>query len=248
MHIRNLLKIAEMKVNIIRAETRGHIDHGWLKTNHTFSFADYYNPEKIHFGALRVLNDDWIEPGKGFGRHPHDNMEIITIPFSGEVLHQDSMGNKGVIKPGEIQVMSAGTGVFHSEFNNSQVEPLSLFQIWIFPNKKNVNPRYGQVTISDYAKKDELYQIISPNPEEQGLWIHQEAWFNMGDLSQGKEVEYKLNKSTSGIFIQVIEGDIEVADSQLSRRDAVAISDISSIEIKAITNAKILLIEVPMQW
>ncbi|GAB1416491.1 pirin family protein [Paludibacter sp.] len=237
-----------MKTNIIRAETRGYFDHGWLKTHHTFSFADYYNPERIHFGALRVLNDDRVAPGEGFGHHPHDNMEIITIPLSGEIMHQDSMGNKGTIKPGEIQVMSAGTGVFHSEFNHSKTEPLSFFQIWVFPNEKNVNPRYGQITISDLAKTDELYQILSPNPDEQGLWIHQDAWFSMADLSVNKEIKYKLNKLGSGVFIKVIEGEIEIYGNRLSKRDAIAISEIDEVVIKTITQTKILVMEVPMKW
>src|SRR5690554_1056279 len=177
-----------------KADTRGHAHQGWLDTYHTFSFANYYNPERIHFGALRVLNDDWIAPGEGFGKHPHDNMEIITIPFSGEVLHEDSMGNKGIIKPGEIQVMSAGSGIFHSEYNNSQSKPFMLFQIWIIPNKKNVAPRYDQITIGDYAKKNELYQILSPYPDDQGVWIHQRAWFYMGDVSSSNTVEYTLKE------------------------------------------------------
>ncbi|MEA4975263.1 MAG: pirin family protein [Paludibacter sp.] len=237
-----------MKTKLYPADSRGHADHGWLKTNHTFSFANYYNPERIHFGALRVLNDDWIAAGEGFGRHPHDNMEIITIPFTGAVLHQDSIGNKGVIKPGELQVMSAGSGIFHSEFNDSKVDPLTLFQIWIIPNKKNVTPRYDQITISDLAKKDEFYQILSPNTDDQGVWIHQDAWFNMADLSSGKELEYQLQRENSGVFVQLIEGSIEVAGNLLSGRDAIAFTETASVKIKAGSEARVLVMEVPMHW
>jgi hypothetical protein len=237
-----------MKTKLYPADSRGRADHGWLKTNHTFSFANYYNPERIHFGALRVLNDDWIAAGEGFGRHPHDNMEIITIPFTGAVLHQDSIGNKGVIKPGELQVMSAGTGIFHSEFNDSKVDPLTLFQIWIIPNKKNVTPRYDQITISDLAKKDEFYQILSPNADDQGVWIHQDAWFSLADLSSGKELEYQLHKEDSGVFVQLIEGNLEVAGSLLSGRDAIALTETTSVKIKAISEARVLVMEVPMHW
>ena len=237
-----------MKTKLYPADSRGRADHGWLKTNHTFSFANYYNPERIHFGALRVLNDDWIAAGEGFGRHPHDNMEIITIPFTGAVLHQDSMGNKGVIKPGELQVMSAGSGIFHSEFNDSKVDPLTLFQIWIIPNKKNVTPRYDQITISDLAKKDEFYQILSPNADDQGVWIHQNAWFNLADLSSGKELEYQLHKEDSGVFVQLIEGNLEVAGNLLSGRDAIALTETTSVKIKANSEARVLVMEVPMHW
>lgn len=237
-----------MKTKLYPADSRGHADHGWLKTNHTFSFANYYNPERIHFGALRVLNDDWIAAGEGFGRHPHDNMEIITIPFTGAVLHQDSMGNKGVIKPGELQVMSAGSGIFHSEFNDSKVDPLTLFQIWIIPNKKNVTPRYDQITISDLAKKDEFYQILSPNADDQGVWIQQNAWFNLADLSSGKELEYQLHKEDSGVFVQLIEGNLEVAGNLLSGRDAIALTETTSVKIKANSEARVLVMEVPMHW
>lgn len=237
-----------MKTIFYPADSRGYANHGWLKTSHTFSFANYYNPERIHFGALRVLNDDWIAAGEGFGMHPHDNMEIITIPFTGAVLHQDSMGNKGVIKPGEIQVMSAGTGIFHSEHNDSKNEALTLFQIWVFPDKKNVTPRYDQITISELAKKDELYQILSPNPDDQGVWIHQKAWFQKGDLSKGTELDYTLKHADSGVFIQVIDGNVKVGDILLDIRDGLGITETETIHIKAESDARILVMEVPMKW
>lgn len=237
-----------MKAVSHKSDSRGHADHGWLKTQHTFSFANYYDPSRIHFGALRVLNDDWIAPSQGFGRHPHDNMEIITIPFSGEVLHQDSMGNKGTIVPGEIQVMSAGTGVFHSEHNNSSREPLTLFQIWVMPNKKNVTPRYDQITISDLAKKNELYQILSPNADDQGVWIHQDAWFHLGDLDKGIQVEYQLKRKDSGIYIIVVEGKIDIEGFELNKRDGIGLSELEAAKITALEDTKVLVMEVPMVW
>lgn len=237
-----------MKAVSHKSDSRGHADHGWLKTQHTFSFANYYDPSRIHFGALRVLNDDWIAPSQGFGRHPHDNMEIITIPFSGEVLHQDSMGNKGTIVPGEIQVMSAGTGVFHSEHNNSSQEPLTLFQIWVMPNKKNVTPRYDQITISDLAKKNELYQILSPNADDQGVWIHQDAWFHLGDLDKGIQVEYRLKRKESGIYVIVVEGKIEIEGFELNKRDGIGLSELEAAKITALEDTKVLVMEVPMVW
>lgn len=237
-----------MKAVSHKSDSRGHADHGWLKTQHTFSFANYYDPSRIHFGALRVLNDDWIAPSQGFGRHPHDNMEIITIPFSGEVLHQDSMGNKGTIVPGEIQVMSAGTGVFHSEHNNSSREPLTLFQIWVMPNKKNVTPRYDQITISDLAKKNELYQILSPNADDQGVWIHQDAWFHLGDLDKGIQVEYQLKRKESGIYVIVVEGKIDIEGFELNKRDGIGLSELEAAKITALEDTKVLVMEVPMVW
>lgn len=237
-----------MKAVSHKSESRGHADHGWLKTQHTFSFANYYDPSRIHFGALRVLNDDWIAPSQGFGRHPHDNMEIITIPFSGEVLHQDSMGNKGTIQPGEIQVMSAGTGVFHSEHNNSSKDPLTLFQIWVLPNKKNVTPRYDQITISDLAIKNELYQILSPNPDDQGVWIHQDAWFHLGDLDKGTQVNYQLKRKESGIYVIVVEGKIDIEGFELNKRDGIGLSELDAAKITALEDTKVLVMEVPMVW
>ncbi len=237
-----------MNTILYPANSRGSANHGWLKTNHTFSFANYYNPDRVHFGALRVLNDDYIAPGQGFGMHPHDNMEIITIPFSGGVLHQDSMGNKGVIKPGEIQVMSAGTGIYHSEHNDSKTDPLTLFQIWIFPNKKNVTPRYDQIPISNLAKPNEFYQILSPNPADQGVWIHAEAWFHMADLTEGTELNYSLRNPDSGVFVQSIDGETQVEGNTLSGRDAVAFTDANVLNFKANKHSRLLVMEVPMSW
>ena len=237
-----------MNTKLFSANSRGSANHGWLNTNHTFSFANYYNPDRVHFGALRVLNDDSIAAGQGFGMHPHDNMEIITIPFSGGVLHQDSMGNKGVVNVGEIQVMSAGTGIYHSEYNYSKTDPLSLFQIWIFPNKKNVTPRYDQISISNLAKPNEFYQILSPNPDDQGVWIHANAWFHMADFDEGIELSYKLKDAKSGVFIQSIEGESVIEGNTLINRDAVAFTETDVINLKAIKKTRLLVMEVPMKW
>lgn len=236
-----------MKTTIHKAESRGNANHGWLKTHHTFSFANYYNPERMHFGTLRVLNDDWIAGGQGFGMHPHDNMEIITIPTNGVVEHKDSMGNHGIITAGEIQVMSAGTGVFHSEFNGNANEALELFQIWVIPNKRNVTPRYEQKSIAELAKKDELYQIVSPNPEDASMWINQQAWFSMGDLSTGWEGNYQLKVKTSGVYAFVIEGNVEIAGISLNKRDGLGITETENFDIKATSDTRILLMEVPMR-
>lgn len=236
-----------MKTILHKSETRGHANHGWLDSHHTFSFANYYNPERVHFGTLRVLNDDWIAGGEGFGKHPHDNMEIITIPYSGDVEHKDSMGNHGIITTGEIQVMSAGTGIFHSEFNPNKNKATELLQIWVFPNKKNVTPRYNQISIGDIAKPNELYQILSPNPNDKGVWIHQNAWFHIGDLLEGWSGKYELKDTRNGVYFFVIEGGVTIAEQVLSRRDGFGISEVTEIEIVANSNTKLLIMEIPMQ-
>jgi len=235
-----------MKTILHKAETRGHANHGWLNTYHTFSFANYYNPERIHFGMLRVLNDDYIEAGEGFGMHPHDNMEIITIPLLGNVEHKDSMGNSGIITTGEIQVMSAGTGVFHSEFNPNRDKPTQLLQIWVFPNKKNVNPRYDQISLSSIEKKNELYQILSPNVDDQGVWIHQNAWFSLGNFDHEKTVIYPTHRPESGVYLFVIEGNAKVSGTELGRRDGLGVSNTTEIPVKVEKGTKLLIMEVPM--
>jgi len=235
-----------MKTILHKSATRGNADHGWLKTNHTFSFANYYNPERMHFGMLRVLNDDWIAAGKGFGMHPHDNMEIITIPLSGTVEHKDSMGNSGTITAGEIQVMSAGTGIYHSEFNAENNLSLSLLQIWVFPDTKNVIPRYEQISITELEKENELYQILSPSATDQGVWIHQQAWFSLGNFTTEWEGSYQLHRPESGVYVFVIEGDAVIAGSKLNKRDGIGISEVSEIEIKTFVGTKLLVMEVPV--
>jgi len=235
-----------MKTILHKAHTRGTANYDWLKTHHTFSFANYFDRNRMNFGALRVLNDDWIAPAMGFGTHPHDNMEIITIPLSGVVEHKDSMGNSGTITAGEIQVMSAGTGIYHSEYNGDATQALSLLQIWIMPNKRSVTPRYEQISLTSIYKKDELYQILSPNENDEGVWIHQNAWMMLGDLSQGWEGSYSLKSSNTGVYVFVIEGEVLVADHKLDKRDGLGIWECESIHIVATNVARILLIEVPM--
>ncbi len=230
-----------------KAETRGHANHGWLNSHHTFSFANYYNPERMHFGVLRVLNDDIVRGGNGFGRHPHDNMEIISIPLEGDLEHQDSMGNIAVIKNGDIQVMSAGTGITHSEKNKSLSNEVKFLQIWVFPNKKNVEPRYDQLTLNAEDRKNKLQQILSPSQEDDGVWIHQDAWFHLGSLDEGNNQTYQLKKEGNGVYIFMISGEITVGSQKLKARDGFGIWDVSEINISADTNAEVLVMEVPMK-
>ena len=232
---------------IHKAATRGHADHGWLRTNHTFSFADYYNPERVHFGALRVLNDDYIAGGMGFGTHPHDNMEIITIPLEGDLEHKDSMGNGTVIKHGDVQVMSAGTGITHSEYNHNKTKPVQLLQIWVFPNKRNVTPRYDQITLDVNERRNKLQQILSPNSDDEGVWIHHDAWFHIGRFDQNFETTYTWKKQGNGVYVFVIKGDITVNGTALNERDGSGIWNTDSMSIQANSaDAELLIIEVPM--
>jgi quercetin 2,3-dioxygenase len=230
-----------------KANTRGHAHHGWLDSYHTFSFAGYYDPERIHFGALRVLNDDTVAGGMGFGTHPHDNMEIISIPTSGDLEHKDNMGNIQVIRPGDVQVMSAGTGVQHSEKNQNAKEEVKFFQIWIFPNKKNVQPRYDQKNFADADKKNKLLTVVSPvGTDNGGVRIHQDAWFSLGKLDKDVSVDYSLHNKENGVYAFVIEGDVSINGQKLNRRDGLGITEADKLEIKADSNAELLLMEVPM--
>lgn len=235
-----------MKSVLHKANTRGHVNHGWLDTNHTFSFANYYNPQRMNFGVLRVLNDDRVMAGRGFGTHPHDNMEIISIPLDGDLEHKDSMGNVAVIKKGDVQLMSAGTGIFHSEYNKNSDKEVKFLQIWLFPNKRDVNPRYDQISLNNEETNDRLVQILSPNQEDEGVWIHQNAWFHMGNLSKGKSVEYKIKDSRNGVYAFIIDGDVSIEGQELNRRDGYGVWDTDKINIDAISNARVLLMEVPM--
>lgn len=234
-----------MKKIFHSASTRGEANHGWLHAKHSFSFANYFNPERIQFGALRVLNDDTVAPGMGFGTHPHDNMEIITIPLEGALEHKDSMDNVGVIEADEIQVMSAGTGVYHSEYNRNKDQAVSLLQIWVFPNEQNVKPRYDQKNIKDLKKVNALYPVVTPDPEAPGMWIHQDAWFHMGDFDTTTELEYDLHKKGNGVYAFLIEGTAEIAGETLQKRDALGVWDTDGFSLKANPHSRILLIEVP---
>lgn len=236
----------EMKTIIHKADSRGYANHGWLKSYHTFSFAGYHDPSRMHFGALRVLNDDYVEGGNGFGRHPHANMEIISIPLEGELAHGDSMGNNGTIEANEIQVMSAGIGVTHSEFNGSDTDPVKFLQIWLFPKTENVTPRYDQIRVDPADRKNRLQQVISPNPDDEGTWIHQDAWFHLSDLDEGKSVTYSLKGEGTGVYIFLLEGELEVAGEKLNRRDAIGITDVKDITLSAQQDASVLIMEVPM--
>lgn len=237
-----------MKTIFHPANSRGSADHGWLKAKHSFSFASFHDSDKIHFGALRVLNDDIVAKGSGFSSHPHDNMEIITIPLKGTIRHKDSIGNEGNIKAGEIQVMSAGSGVIHSEFNPSHEEDLNLFQIWIFPNKQNVEPRYDQFEMDVLKMKNHFLQLVSPKKDDEGTWIHQDAWIKMTELEEGKTIPYKLQSEDNGVYFMLIEGEINVADQTLIKRDAMGISETNEVKIFANKASKVLAIEVPMEF
>ncbi len=229
-----------------KANTRGHADHGWLNAYHSFSFASWYNPERVQFGVLRVLNDDTVAAGMGFGEHGHDNMEIITIPLEGDLAHKDSMGNAETIKTGDVQVMSAGTGIRHSEFNPNANLQTKLFQIWLFPNKQNVEPRYQQITLDVAKQKNDFAQILSPNPDDEGVWINQDAWFHLADFDKDFSKTYQIKKAGNGMYIFVISGTIIVDVQELETRDGLGITDFETLEIKATADAKFLLMEIPM--
>jgi quercetin 2,3-dioxygenase len=242
-----LLKTITMANTVLhKADTRGKADHGWLKSYHTFSFASYYNPERMNFGVLRVLNDDTVSPGMGFGTHPHENMEIISIPLEGDLEHQDSMGNKAVIRHGDIQVMSAGSGVKHSEYNRNQDQPVKFLQIWVFPNKKNVTPRYDQITLNIADRKNRFQQILSPSPDDEGVWIHQDAWFHLGKFEKSRQADYALKKKGNGVYVFVLSGDVTVDGQALNARDGLGVWETEKISLKADSDTEILLMEVPM--
>ena len=230
------------------ASSRGAADHGWLQAKHSFSFANYYDSERVQFGALRVLNDDIIAPGMGFGTHPHDNMEIVTIPLDGALEHKDSLDNIGVIETDEIQVMSAGSGVYHSEYNKNKDQSVSLLQIWVFPNKKNVTPRYDQKNIKDLKKVNSFYPIVTPNQNGPGMWIHQDAWFHLGEFDKETRINYDINKKGNGVYAFLIEGSVQIDGESLEKRDALGIWDTEKFELLANKNSRVLLIEVPLNY
>ena len=239
-------EIRTMKTVLHKANTRGHADHGWLNSHHSFSFANYYNPDRVNFGVLRVLNDDRVAPGRGFGTHPHDNMEIISIPLEGDLEHKDSMGNSTVIRQGDVQVMSAGTGIYHSEYNKNSDKDVISLQICVFPNQRGMKPRYDQITLNNKDLKNQLFQILSPNPDDDGVWIHQDAWFHMGNLEKGQNTSYQLKRNGNGVYAFVLDGDVTIEGQALNRRDGFGIWDTDKISISADSNTKILLMEVPM--
>lgn len=231
-----------------QANTRSLADHGWLKSYQTFSFGMNYDPERIQFGALRVLNDDIVDGGMGFGEHPHDNMEIISIALEGSLQHEDSMHNVAIIEPGEIQVMSAGTGIYHKEFNKDKNQPVKFLQIWLFPNQRNVSPRYQQERYDTLLKPNEFTQILSPDQEDSGVWIYQNAWFHIGKLEAGVQLTHHLKNKENGIYAFVIKGAVKVNDQQLEERDGYGLWETESIDIEAISATEVLLMEVPMNY
>lgn len=236
-----------MKTIFHKANTRGHANHGWLDSYHTFSFSGYHDPERVHFGALRVLNDDTVSSGMGFGTHPHENMEIISIPTSGDLEHFDNMGNRQVIRQGDVQVMSAGTGIQHGEKNKNQDQEVKFFQIWVFPNKKNVTPRYDQKSFAPADKHNKLLTVVSPiGTSDGGVQIHQNAWFSLGNLDKGLATSYILRNKNNGVYAFVIEGDVTINGKQLNRRDGLAISETDRLDIIVDTDSQILLMEVPL--
>jgi redox-sensitive bicupin YhaK (pirin superfamily) len=236
-----------MKTILHKADTRGHANHGWLDTFHSFSFAGYYNAERMHFGVLRVLNDDRVAPGRGFSTHPHDNMEIITIPLAGDLAHKDSMGNASVIREGDVQVMSAGTGIFHSEYNPNDDKEVTLFQIWLFPRERDVTPRYDQIPIRDLHKDNTFFQILSPNPDDEGVWVHQDAWFHLGEFEAGRSATYSPRKDGNGIYAMLIEGKAIINGQELEERDGIGLWDNPTLDFEAIEKSKILLMDIPME-
>lgn len=236
-----------MNTVLHKANSRGHANHGWLNSHHSFSFASYYNPERMNFGVLRVLNDDTIDSGTGFGTHPHDNMEIISIPLEGALEHKDSMGNVAVIQEGDVQVMSAGTGIYHSEYNKYKDRKGKFLQIWLFPNKKNVKPRYDQISIRDVEKENELYQVLSPHTDDQGVWIHQNAWFHLGKFSKKKELTYDLKDKSNGVYAFLIGGTATIEGQPLEKRDGYGVWNTEKLKIETEAGTQLLLMEVPMK-
>ena len=238
-----------MKTRIIKSEERGYANHGWLKSYHTFSFANFYNPAQVNFGALRVLNDDFVAPGMGFGKHPHDNMEIVSIPLEGALEHGDSMGNTTVIRNGEVQIMTAGTGVTHSEKNNSSKDPVKFLQIWVFPNKKGLKPAYDQQFFDISERKNKWQTVVSPiESKDSGVKINQDAWFSLTDLEEGKQLNYEIKKEGNGLWLFVLEGKVSLEKEKLNTRDSVGVWETKGISVSADQNATLLIIEVPMTF
>jgi quercetin 2,3-dioxygenase len=236
-----------MKTVVHKADSRGHANHGWLDSHHSFSFANYYNPERVHFGALRVLNDDIVAGGKGFGTHPHDNMEIISIPLSGDLEHRDSMGNTTAIRQNDVQIMSAGKGIHHSEYNRNADKPVNFLQIWVFPKVRNIEPHYDQITLKPEDRLNKLQLVVSPAGEG-GVKINQDAWFSLGSLKKGFHTEYAVRQNENGVYIFVLDGDVTIHEQKLSKRDGYGVWETDKISITADRDAEVLLMDVPMNY
>ena len=240
-----------MEMIFHQASTRGHAHHGWLESFHTFSFANYYEPSRLHFGALRVLNDDKVAAGRGFGRHPHDNMEIVSIPLAGALAHQDSMGNSTVIRHGEVQIMSAGTGVYHSEMNHDPQQEVKFLQIWVFPKERNITPRYDQMEFPESDRMNAFQTVVSPlGTADGGVKINQDAWFSLANFTPGQSLTYSWHTPGHGVYLFVLEGNLKVEKGQktLSRRDGLGIWDTQKVEIQATSDAQLLVMEVPLKF
>lgn len=235
-----------MKTVFHRADTRGHANHGWLDSYHTFSFAGYYEPSRVHFGLLRVLNDDLVKGGMGFGQHPHDNMEIVSIPLRGALEHRDNTGGHAIIRAGEVQIMSAGSGIAHSEKNASQTEDVSFLQIWVFPKERDIAPRYEQKFFSKDGRVNKLQTVVAPERSSGGLWINQDAWFSLADLTPAAAVDYNLHTKGNGVYVFVISGSVTAARQALSRRDGLGVYETDKITLQADNASEVLLMEVPM--
>jgi redox-sensitive bicupin YhaK (pirin superfamily) len=236
-----------MKTVLHKAETRGHANHGWLDSHHTFSFANYYDPSRINFGVLRVLNDDQVSGGRGFGEHPHDNMEIISIPLSGDLEHKDSMGTKAVIRKNDVQIMSAGTGIYHSEYNKDKNEMVKFLQIWVFPKERDIKPRYDQKTFDPQNRVNKFQEVVTPEKNSDGVWINQDAWFHLGNLKKDFKASYELKKSGNGVYAFVLEGSVSINGQALDKRDGFGVGDVDRLDVEATSDAEILLMEVPMR-
>lgn len=227
------------------AMSRGHANHGWLKSFHSFSFANYHNPEKMNFGVLRVLNDDTVAPGRGFGKHPHDNMEIISIPLEGDLEHEDSMGNTSVIRQGDVQIMSAGTGVFHSEYNKNSNQEVKFLQIWLFPQERNIEPRYDQRSYPAEDRKNRFQTVVSP-VEDEAVTINQQAWFSLGNFDSEKSSSYQINRKGNGAYAFLIKGKAKIDGHELNERDAIGVWDTDKIDIQFEKDSELLIMDIPM--
>lgn len=234
-----------MKTVLHLAATRGHANFGWLDSYHSFSFGKYYDPERVHFGALRVLNDDTVHASMGFGKHPHDNMEIVSIPLSGDLHHKDSTGRDEIIREHDVQIMSAGSGIAHSEYNANKDKPVKFLQIWVMPKAQNIEPRYEQKSFKPENRVNQLLTVVAPDNKD-AVWINQDAWFSLGNFTKGFSTSYQLKKSGNGVYIFVLEGSLEINGQNIGTRDGLGISEIATIDIKASTDAQIVLIEIPM--
>lgn len=235
-----------MKTILHKANTRGQANFGWLNSYHTFSFGHYHNPERTHFGALRVLNDDTVKAGMGFDKHPHDNMEIVSIPLSGDLHHNDSTGRDKIIRQGDVQIMSAGSGIAHSEMNANKDKEVKFLQIWVFPKERDIEPRYDQKTFRHEDRINRIHTVVAPD-DEQAIWINQDAWFSLADLTNATVTEYKIHKEGNGVYVFVLKGNITVNDQPLETRDGLGVYETDKLNIKADTDAEILLIDIPMQ-